>query len=152
MAKRKSAKDSLAKLSKGLARETPATRAQEEQPEQAESPRGVGDYGEDSTPDATTNAAPAAAPSATPGTEGMPGRSPRSTGRPRTKTQKMVRVSVDLPRPEHKYLRDFAYDAESDGMSVMRALLLELRDNEELAGQVQNRLDGFRAGSRSEEY
>jgi hypothetical protein len=52
----------------------------------------------------------------------------------------MVRVSVDLPRPSHKYLRDFAYDAESDGMSVMRALLEEMREDEDLAERVLDRL------------
>jgi hypothetical protein len=62
------------------------------------------------------------------------------TGRPRTKPERMVRVSVDLPRPDHKFLRDFAYDAESDGMSVMRALLEEMRDDEELAERVLDRL------------
>lgn len=54
----------------------------------------------------------------------------------------MVRVSVDLPRSDHKYLRDFAYDAEADGMSVMRALLEEMRGNEELAERVLDRLAG----------
>ena len=66
----------------------------------------------------------------------------RRTGRPKTKPDRMVRVSVDLPRPDHKFLRDFAYDAESDGMSVMRALLEEMRDNEELAQRVLDRLAG----------
>ena len=54
----------------------------------------------------------------------------------------MVRVSVDLPRPDHKYLRDFAYDAESDGMSVMRALLEEMRDDENLAERILDRFSG----------
>jgi hypothetical protein len=56
----------------------------------------------------------------------------------------MVRVSVDLPRPDHKYLRDFAYDAESDGMRVMRALLEEMREDEVLAERVLDRLSGER--------
>ncbi|PLS87253.1 MAG: hypothetical protein CYG60_02835, partial [Actinobacteria bacterium] len=66
----------------------------------------------------------------------------RRRGRPRTKPDRTVRVSVDLPRRDHKYLRDFAYDAESDGMSVMRALLQEMRDDEDLAGRVMDRLAG----------
>lgn len=121
---KRSAADSLAKLSRGLTRETPATRAIT-----TEEPEGSG--AEEAADSAT------AAPAAT----GEPARR-RRTGRPRTKPQRMVRVSVDLPRPEHKYLRDFAYDAESDGMSVMRALLQELRDDEDLAERVLDRLGG----------
>jgi hypothetical protein len=51
-----------------------------------------------------------------------------------------VDLSVDLPRDEHKFLRDFAYDADSDGMRVVRALLMELRDDPELSGRVLDRL------------
>jgi len=54
----------------------------------------------------------------------------------------MVRVSVDLPRPAHKYLRDFAYDAESDSMRVMRTLLEEMREDENLAERILDRLSG----------
>jgi hypothetical protein len=50
------------------------------------------------------------------------------------------RITVDLPRDEHKFLRDFAYDADSDGMRVVRALLMELRDDPELSGRVIDRL------------
>ena len=122
--KKKSASDSLAKLSRGLTRETPATRTRPETPE--------GDGGEASAPGSPGIAAVAE--------ERL--ESPRRRGRPRTRTGRMVRVSVDLPRPDHKYLRDFAYDAESDGMSVMRALLEEMRDDEDLAERVLDRLGG----------
>ena len=71
----------------------------------------------------------------------------RRIGRPRTKPDRMVRVSVDLPRPDHKYLRDFAYDAESEGMSVMRALLKEMRGDEELAERMLDRLAGVGKGA-----
>ena len=122
--KKKSAADSLAKLSRGLTRETPATRADSSgRPE-----RSGGEERVDSTVSATA-------------TTGEPARRTR-TGRPRTKPDRMVRVSVDLPRPDHKYLRDFAYDAESDGMSVMRALLQEMQVDEDLAGRVMDRLGG----------
>jgi hypothetical protein len=50
------------------------------------------------------------------------------------------RITVDLPRDEHKFLRDFAYDADSDGMRIVRALLMELRDDPELSGRVMDRL------------
>jgi len=123
--KKKSAQASLEKLSRGLTRETPATRAQveaEAEPERSpESDRGEG----------TRETAAATATRE---------RARRKTGRPRTKPDRMVRVSVDLPRPSHKYLRDFAYDAESDGMSVMRALLEEMRGDEDLADRVLDRL------------
>lgn len=55
-------------------------------------------------------------------------------------TERKVRVSVDLPRTEHKYLRDFAYDSEADAMSVMRALLVELMQSEDLAVRIRERL------------
>ena len=50
------------------------------------------------------------------------------------------RITVDLPRNEHKFLRDFAYDADTDGMRVMRALLIELRDDPELSEKIVARL------------
>lgn len=50
------------------------------------------------------------------------------------------RITVDLPREEHKFLRDYAYDNETDGMRVVRALLIELRDNPGLSRRVMERL------------
>jgi hypothetical protein len=50
------------------------------------------------------------------------------------------RITVDLPRDEHKFLRDYAYDHDTDGMRVVRALLIELRDDSELSGRVLTRL------------
>jgi hypothetical protein len=52
----------------------------------------------------------------------------------------MKRITVDLPRSEHKFLRDFAYDNDTDGMRVVRALLLELRDDPELSPRVLSRM------------
>ncbi len=52
------------------------------------------------------------------------------------------RITVDLFRDEHKFLRDFAYDADSDGMRVVRALLAELRRDEELSARIRDRLAG----------
>jgi hypothetical protein len=60
-----------------------------------------------------------------------------STGTGREKTK---RITVDLPRSEHKFLRDFAYDNDTDGMRVMRALLLELRDDPALSPRVLGRM------------
>lgn len=129
MAGKKSATASLEKLSRGLTRETPATRAQEA-PEEA---------GPERSPVATEGRGEAVQEAAATATQNRP---QRRTGRPKTKPDRMVRVSVDLPRPDHKYLRDFAYDAESDGMSVMRALLEEMRDDGDLAERVLDRLAG----------
>ena len=128
MGKKKSAQASLEKLSRGLTRETPATRAQET-PEQSGRSLNAVEGGGEVTQEATSTMASQERPR-------------RRTGRPRTKPDRMVRVSVDLPRPDHKFLRDFAYDAESDGMSVMRALLEEMRGDEELAERVLDRLAG----------
>jgi hypothetical protein len=50
------------------------------------------------------------------------------------------RITVDLPRSEHKFLRDFAYDNDTDGMRVVRALLLELRDDPALSPRVLARM------------
>lgn len=51
------------------------------------------------------------------------------------------RITVDLPRDEHKFLRDYAYDHETDGMRVVRALLLELRGDTGLSRRVVMRLE-----------
>lgn len=55
--------------------------------------------------------------------------------KPRTK-----RITVDLPISEHRFLRDYAYDHDADGMKVVRALLAELADNPELDDHVRERL------------
>lgn len=51
------------------------------------------------------------------------------------------RITVDLLRDEHKFLRDYAYDHETDGMRVVRALLMELRGDSGLSGRVLMRLE-----------
>lgn len=58
-----------------------------------------------------------------------------SSAKPRTK-----RITVDLPISEHRFLRDYAYDHNADGMRVVRALLAELVDNSELDALIQERL------------
>jgi hypothetical protein len=66
---------------------------------------------------------------------GSAGTGSAGTGRGATK-----RITVDLPRSEHKFLRDFAYDNDTDGMRVVRALLLELRDDPGLSPRVLARI------------
>lgn len=53
---------------------------------------------------------------------------------------KTKRITVDLPRDEHKFLRDYAYDNDTEGMRVMRALLMELAADPELSERVLRRL------------
>jgi len=118
---KKKASASLDKLRSGIARETPATRV-----------RGMGSGASEAEGTAATR-------------EGKNGtQTPAKRGRPpRPKTpERMVRVSVDVPRSRHKFLRDFAYDAEADGMSVMRALLIEMADDPRLQARVRDRLAG----------
>jgi hypothetical protein len=111
---KKTAQESLGRLRTGIARDTPASRA-------------------------------------TAGSEAASGaqqesieKSTTESGARKQAAERKVRVSVDLPRAEHKYLRDFAYDSESDAMSVMRALLQEMTEDEALAVRVQRRLAGSR--------
>lgn len=53
------------------------------------------------------------------------------------------RITVDLPRDEHRFLRDTTYDLDTDGIKVVRALLQELRDDPELFGRVRERVAGL---------
>ena len=71
--------------------------------------------------------------------EALTGTGSAGTGREGTK-----RITVDLPRSEHKFLRDFAYDNDTDGMRVVRALLLELRDDPGLSPRVLDRMADLR--------
>ena len=132
MTAKKKASDSLARLRSGIVRETPATRAREEEASSNGVPANT-------TGDKATQA-PAPARSA-PATPRKTPETPKKRGRPaRSKPERLVRVSVDVPRSRHKFLRDFAYDAETDGMSVMRALLEELERDEKLAARISKRL------------
>lgn len=131
MTAKKKASDSLARLRSGIVRETPATRAREEEARDGVPADASGDKAAQAAPPAPS--APAA-PRTTPET-------PKKRGRPaHSKPERLVRVSVDVPRSRHKFLRDFAYDAETDGMSVMRALLFEMADDPKLQARVRNRL------------
>ena len=69
-----------------------------------------------------------------------PARGSTGTGSAGTGREGTKRITVDLPRSEHKFLRDFAYDNDTDGMRVVRALLLELRDDPGLSPRVLGRM------------
>jgi hypothetical protein len=58
----------------------------------------------------------------------------------RAEVAKPVRISVDLPKEQHKFLRRFALDADVDGMRIVRALLSELEEDTRLAQRVRDRL------------
>ena len=66
---------------------------------------------------------------------GSAGTGSAGTGRGAT-----TRITVDWPRSEPRFLRDFAYDNDTDGMRVVRALLLELRDDPGLSPRVLARI------------
>jgi hypothetical protein len=68
-----------------------------------------------------------------------------ATGSAGMRREGKKRITVDLPRSEHKFLRDFAYDNDTDGMRVVRALLLELRDDPGLSPRVLARMGELRA-------
>ena len=70
----------------------------------------------------------------------QPGGETPATGSAGTGRGGTKRITVDLPRSEHKFLRDFAYDNDTDGMRVVRALLLELRDDPGLSPRVLGRM------------
>lgn len=57
-----------------------------------------------------------------------------------TGAAKPVRISVDLPKEQHRFLRRFALDADADGMRIVRALLSELEEDTRLAERVRDRL------------
>jgi hypothetical protein len=56
-----------------------------------------------------------------------------------------VRFTLDLDRPQHRFLKTYATEIEAHGASeVMRALLDELRDDPELASRVRDRVWSIR--------
>lgn len=54
--------------------------------------------------------------------------------------EKLVRLSVDVPRSQHRYLRVLAAESGVTGMAVIRALLEESAADPELAERVRERL------------
>jgi hypothetical protein len=70
----------------------------------------------------------------------QPGSETPVTGSAASRRGGTKRITVDLPRSEHKFLRDFAYDNDTDGMRVVRALLLELREDPGLSPRVLARM------------
>jgi hypothetical protein len=53
---------------------------------------------------------------------------------------KPVRISLDVDRQTHRYLKQFALDTETDIMRVLRALIAEMQADDGLAAKVRNRV------------
>ena len=53
----------------------------------------------------------------------------RNNGSVAAGREKTKRITLSMPKSGHKVLRDFAYEGDTDGMRVVRVLLLELRDD-----------------------
>jgi hypothetical protein len=52
-----------------------------------------------------------------------------------------VRITVDLAREQHRFIRRFAFEADADASSVFRVLLALLEEDEELAKRVLERVE-----------
>ena len=55
--------------------------------------------------------------------------------------EKLVRLSVDVPRAQHRFLRVEAAQAGTTGMAVVRALISEMEADEDLAERIRSRLE-----------
>ncbi len=124
--KRPSAKEARARMARAVATPSPISRAEEE-------PDGepvAGGEGEDARPrDA--------------GEKSGVSRRGRSGGRDgfAVEREKLVRLSVDVPRAQHRFLRVEAAQAGTTGMAVVRALISEMEADEDLAERVRGRLE-----------
>jgi hypothetical protein len=52
-----------------------------------------------------------------------------------------IRMTIDLAREQHRFVRRFAFDADADASSVFRVLLALLEEDEELAKRVLERVE-----------
>lgn len=59
--------------------------------------------------------------------------------RPR-RPAKPIRITVDLDANQHRFLRQYALDAGAKGTEVLRGLLAELAEDEELRSRLTERL------------
>jgi hypothetical protein len=55
--------------------------------------------------------------------------------------ERRVRVTLDLARRQHRFLKRFAVDADADASSVLRVLLELLEEDASLADAVHHRVE-----------
>jgi hypothetical protein len=65
-----------------------------------------------------------------------PSSPPTEEGRP----AKPIRITVDLNTSQHRFLREFCLDTGTKGTAVLRGLLAELAEDEELRSRLMQRL------------
>jgi hypothetical protein len=63
---------------------------------------------------------------------------------PATPKARRVRITVDLDREDHRALRRWVADEETDAQRVIRALLGELFRDDKLAARVRAQVEGTR--------
>lgn len=124
--KRPSAKEARARMARAVSAPSPISRAEEEPDGRAASSGEVAEDGR--SRDAKE--------------EGGKVRRKRGDGRRESSSvgKKLVRLSVDVPRAQHRFLRVEAAQAETTGMAVVRALISEMEADEGLAERVRDRL------------
>jgi hypothetical protein len=61
---------------------------------------------------------------------------PEKQGRP----AKPIRITVDLSSSQHRFLREFCLNTGTKGTAVLRSLLSELAEDEELRSRLTQRL------------
>lgn len=62
-------------------------------------------------------------------------------GAPDGSRERKIRMTVDLAREQHRFLRRFAFEAEVDASAVLRALLALLEEDKALANEVLARVE-----------
>jgi hypothetical protein len=60
--------------------------------------------------------------------------------------ERRIRVTLDLSREQHRFLRRFAFEAEADASAVLRVLLALLKEDERIAARVLARVARKYAG------
>jgi hypothetical protein len=68
------------------------------------------------------------------------GRQQSSVDRGQADSDRRVRFTLDLAKPQHHFLKQFALDADADASAVMRLLLKLLEEDRVLAERVSARL------------
>jgi hypothetical protein len=56
-------------------------------------------------------------------------------------SDRKIRITVDLTRDQHRFVRRFAFDADADASSVFRVLLSLLEEDAKLAKRVLERVE-----------